>query len=68
MLKTGQHRAAETAVLSWLATVESAQNPDRIRAALKRLEKLRYPSARRKSEIVALLVRDGYALLARTSP
>jgi hypothetical protein len=68
MLKVGNHRAAETVLPSWLATVESAQNLDGIREALKKLGTLPYPSSARKRELVDLLIRDGYPLLAHVRP
>ena len=68
MLKGEHHRAAETAVLSWLATVANTQNPDRVHDALRKLGNLPHPNAARKRELVDLLVKDGYKQLAATQP
>ena len=68
MLKAGHQRAAETAILSWLATVANTQNPDRVHDALRKLGNLPHPNAARKRELVGLLVKDGYEQLAATQP
>ncbi len=67
LLKRKQLRAAESVVMSWLATVESTSNAERIREALARLEALPHPDPGRKREILGLLVRDGYPLLGQES-
>jgi len=68
LLKAGHQRAAETAVLSWLATVANTQNPDRVHDALRKLGNLPHPNAARKRELAGLLVKDGYEQLAATQP
>jgi hypothetical protein len=68
MLKAEHHRAAETAVLSWLATLANTQNPDRVHDALRKLGNLPHPNAARKRELVDLLVKNGYEQLAATQP
>lgn len=47
----------------WLAAVESTENPELIKAALKQLKKLPYPSEEEKQKILEKLIQHGYPML-----
>jgi len=55
-------------ILSWLATVESTQNRDRIREALQKLDALPSIKAETKRSLVELLATHGYPLLRAPRP
>ena len=47
-------------IAAWLATVESTQNPELIKAAFKKMRELPYPLEEEKQEIVKKLIEYGY--------
>jgi hypothetical protein len=47
----------------WLATLESTQNPEKIKEALTRFKKLSYPSPSEKQQILEKLIQNGYPML-----